>query len=71
MALLTSSRHPAKTLTDIDFADDIALLSQSVFGAQNMLLDIEREAATIGLKINVAKTEYIMVGNWSDHSQEA
>ena len=64
-----SSRHPAKTLTDTDFADDIALLSQSIAGAQKMLLDVEREASIVGLKINVAKTQYIMVGDWSDHSQ--
>lgn len=42
-----SSQHPAKTLTDTDFADDIALLSQSIAGAQKMLLDVEREASTV------------------------
>ena len=56
-------------ITNTNFADDATLLSQSITGAQKMLLDIERETATIGLNINVAKTEYIMVDNWYDHSQ--
>ena len=43
--------------------------SQSITGTQKMLLGNEREASIVGLKINVAKTQYIMVGNWSDHSQ--
>ena len=53
-----------------DFADDIALLSQSFAGMQKVLLDVEREASIVGLKINVSKTQHIMVGDWPDHSQE-
>ena len=50
--------------------DDIALLSQSFAGMQKVLLDVEREASIVGLKINVSKTQHIMVGDWPDHSQE-
>ena len=32
-----SSRHPAKYLTDTDFADDITLISQSLENAQALL----------------------------------
>lgn len=65
-----SSRYPAKTITHTDFADDIALLSQSFAAVQKVRLDVERKASIVGLKINVSKTQYIMVGDWSDHSQE-
>ena len=36
-----SRRHPETKLTDLDFADDIALLNDSVKGAEHMLQDIE------------------------------
>jgi len=55
---------PGKYLTDLDFADDIALLSGSLLYAQRMLLDVEVWAAKVGLKINHGKTEYLLVGNW-------
>ena len=32
-----SRRHPAKSLNDLDFADDIALLESSIFRAQAQL----------------------------------
>ena len=37
-----SSRYPAKYLTDTDFADDIALVSQSLLGAQSLLQSLEQ-----------------------------
>ena len=38
-----SSRVKAKTITDLDFADDIALISDLVSEAQGLLLTIEKE----------------------------
>ena len=54
-----SSRHPAATITDADFADDIALLSDSIEKAQLLLLRVEIAAEGIGLHVNENKTEYI------------
>ena len=52
-----SSRYPAKYLTDLDFADDIVLLSESIKNAQSLLLKLEEAAKTVGLRINYKKTK--------------
>ena len=58
-------RHPATYLTDTDFADDIALLSNTVADAQKLLTLVVEAAKNIGLNINEGKTEY-MVYNISE-----
>ena len=58
--------QPAKYLTDLDFADDIALFSPTIVKAQKLLNSLEKWAQTVGLKINQGKTEYILVGDWGD-----
>ena len=50
---------PAKYLTDLDFADDIVLLSSTVKGAQKLLRNLEKVALSVGLKINQSKAEYM------------
>jgi hypothetical protein len=50
---------PAVYVTDLDFADDIALLSSSAANMQIMILSIELRALKVGLKINGPKTEFI------------
>ena len=54
-----SSRHPAKYLTDTDFADDIALISQSLADAESLLCSLEQASNCVGLYLNETKTEYI------------
>jgi len=54
-----SRRHPAVKLTDADYADDIALLSDKCSDAEKMLHLLEYAAEKIGLKVNAKKTEYI------------
>ena len=49
-----SRRYPAKTITDADYADDIALLANT----PNQDETLERAAAGIGLHVNAHKTEY-------------
>ena len=49
-------QHPV-ILTDTDFADDIAIITEEIEKAQEMLTSIEFEAAKIGLHLNVKKTE--------------
>ena len=54
-----SRRIGKETITDLGFADDLALLSDTVDQAQELLLALERHAAKIGLQINSKKTEYM------------
>ena len=44
-------------LTDLDFADDIALVSEQVDQAQQLLERVEAEAAGVGLMANAKKTK--------------
>ena len=52
-----SRRIGPECITDIDFADDIALISEQVQQAQTMLERVESAAATIGLLANPKKTK--------------
>ena len=54
-----SRRIPAKTITDLDFADDIALLSDMIEQARKLLLAVEKECKAVGLDINAKKTKFI------------
>ena len=54
-----SRRYTAKTITDADYADDIALLANTPNQAETLLHSLERAAATIGLHVNAHKTEYM------------
>ena len=56
-----SRRHPAKSLNDMDFADDIALLESSISRAQAQLTKTAEAAAYLGLVISAPKTEYMTV----------
>ena len=40
-----SRRHPAISISDLDFADDIALLSEEIEQAQQLLHRVEQESA--------------------------
>jgi hypothetical protein len=53
-------------LTDLDYADDIALLSSNFEDAQKLLTRVEEEALKVGLKINRGKTEYMLGGVWGE-----
>ena len=52
-----SSRYPAKTITDTDYADDIALLANAPAQAETLLHSLEQAAAGISLNVNEQKTE--------------
>ena len=54
-----SRRYPAKTITDADYADDIALLANARAQAETLPHSLERVAAGIGLHVNAHKTEYM------------
>ena len=51
-----------KRLTDLDFADDIALLDSTWKGMAELTKNIEKEAGMVGLRINADKTKLMEVG---------
>ena len=55
-----SSRYPAEMITDTDFADDIALISDNLEKAQKLLEQVESAASQVGLQINSTKTKFMM-----------
>ena len=57
-----------KTITDVDYADDIALLANTPNQAETQLNSLERDAAGIGLHISGHKTEYMCYNQTGDIS---
>ena len=60
--------YPAKTITDADYADDIALLANAPAQAESLLHSLERAAAGIGPHDNAHKTEYMCFNQRGDIS---
>ena len=63
-----SRRYPATTITDADYADDIAILANTPEQAETLLHSLERAAASIGLYVNAHKTEYMCYNQTGDIS---
>ena len=61
-------RYSAKTITDADNADDIALLVNTPAQAETLLHSLERAVAGIGLHVNAHKTEYMCFNQTGDIS---
>ena len=55
-----SRRYPAQTITDADYADDMALLANMPAWAESLLHSLEWAAGGIGLHVNVDKIEYLL-----------
>ena len=54
-----SSRNPANKLTDVDYADDLAITADTVLDAEKLLHLLEDAAKEVGLYVNASKTEHI------------
>ena len=54
-----SRKYPAKTITNADYTDDIAILANSPAQAETLLHSLERADTGIGLYVNAHKTEYM------------
>ena len=52
-------RYPAQTISDVDYADDIALLTNAPAQAETQQHSLERAAVGIGLHVKAQKTEYM------------
>ena len=63
-----SRRYLAKTITDVDYAIDIAILANTPNQAETLLHSLERAAADIGLHVNAHKTEYMRFNQTGDIS---
>ena len=61
-----SRRHPAKTITDANYADDIAILANTPNQAEALLHNLERAATGTGLHVNAHKTEYMCYNQTGD-----
>ena len=65
-----SRRYPAKTITNADYADDIAILANTPNQAETLLHSLERAAAGIGLQVNAHKMEYMCYNQTGDISTQ-
>ena len=63
-----SRRYPPTTITDADYADDIAILANTPDQAETLLHSLERAATSIGLYVNAHKTEYMCYNQTGDIS---
>ena len=60
-----SRRYPAKTIADADYADDIAILANTL---NPLLHSLKRATTGIGLHVNAHKTEYMCFNQAGDIS---
>ena len=56
-----SRRHPAIKITNVDYTDDLAIVTDKTSEAKILLHKIENTAKEIGLNINAGKTEFISI----------
>ena len=61
-----SRRWPAQTITDADYADDMAHLAKTPAQAETQLLSLERTPTGIGSHVNVNKTEFMCFNQRGD-----
>ena len=52
-----SRQYPAETMTDIDYADDIALLANTPALSESLLHSLKQTTGDIGLLVTANKTE--------------
>ena len=63
-----SRRYPAKTITDADYADDIAIVANTPNQTETLLHSLEQAAAGIGLHVNAHKNKYMCYNQTGDIS---
>ena len=60
-----SHRYPEIRISDLSYADDIALLNSSLELAEKLLHSVEKSASLVGLYLNAPKTN-ILTSNIKD-----
>ena len=68
LAKKRSRRYPAKTITDADYTDDIAIQANTPNQAETLLHSLEQATVGIGLHVNAHKTEYMCFNQTGDIS---
>ena len=68
LAKARSRRYPTWTITDIDYADDAALLTNTSTQTESLLQSLEWATGGIGLHVNADKTEFICFNQRGDIS---
>ena len=63
-----AGRYLVRTITDADYANDIALLVNTPDKAESLLHILEQAASGIGLHVNADKTEYMCFNQSGDIS---
>ena len=63
-----TTRDRSKFLTDLDYADDIALISSLISNAQQLLTTLEEASKKVGLMLNAKKTEYLSTDDDINHT---
>ena len=63
-----SRMYPAKTITDADYADGIAILANTPNQAETLRHSLDQATADIGLHVNAHKTEYMCFNQTGDIS---
>ena len=63
-----SRRYPAQTITDADYADDIAFLENTSTQTESLLPSLEQAAVGISLHVNEDKIEYMCFNQKGDIS---
>ena len=66
----SSRRYLAKTITDANYSDEIAILANTPNQAETLLHSLEQAAAGIGLYLNAHKTEYLCFNQTGDISTQ-
>ena len=54
-----SRRVKSVNFSDVEFADDIGLIADSIADMQKILTNVETAAQTVGLQMNIGKTKYM------------
>ena len=60
---IKSKRVGPEVITDFDFADDVALLSEEIQQAQELLSRVETSVGKVGLRMNTSKTKYMSLNH--------
>ena len=63
-----SRRHPETRISDLSYADDIALLNSSLELAENLLHCVEETASHVGLYLNAPKTNILISNIENDYT---
>ena len=61
-----SRRYPEEALAELAYADDIALMENSLLEAESLIHKIESATQSIGLYLNAGKTKFIHINPTSD-----